>query len=270
MLSKTLAEILKASKSSSSILKPKDGPKESAVIALTNNLSPKDKETIKKMHHLVVDMDTDLIRKIAELHDENIQLKALALVDSLTGLFNTRFFLRNLEIEMARTKRTGNSCSLMIIDLDNFKQLNDTFGHIEGDKFLRKVAKVLQRDVRATDMVCRYGGDEFAVIMPATELYTAVRIANRLHRAISKIRTPDRLIISSSIGIAEYRAASSYKIEEFINATDSAMYQAKRSGKNKVSISSEPVVAKAQPEGVTTEEKEALVKGLKKKKMSKN
>ena len=115
-------------------------------------------------------------------------------------------------------------------------------------------------------MVCRYGGDEFAVIMPATELYTAARIAKRLHRAISKIPIPGGLIISSSIGIAEYRAASSYKIEEFINAADSAMYNAKRNGKNKVTISSEPAVAGAQPKGVTTEEKEALVKGLKKKK----
>ena len=266
MAPKTLAEILKANKSSSSILKAKNSTKETAVIALTNNLSPRDKETIANLKHLIIDLDDDLIRKIAELHDENIQLKSLALIDGLTGLFNNRFFLKNLETEMVRTKRTGHSCSLMIIDLDNFKPLNDTFGHVKGDKFLREVGKILQENVRATDMVCRYGGDEFAVIMPATELYPAIRLAHRLHYAISKIPAPGGLVISSSIGIAEYKAASLYKIEEFINAADSAMYDAKKNGKNRVSVHSEPMDVGTQPEAVTIEEKEALVKGLKKTK----
>ncbi|HVO65319.1 MAG TPA: GGDEF domain-containing protein [Syntrophales bacterium] len=263
---KTLAEILKANKSSSSILKAKDGIKETAVIALTNNLTPRDRDTINKLRHLVIDLDDDLIKKITELHDENIQLKSLTLIDSLTGLFNTRFFLKNLKTEMVRTKRTGHSCSLMIIDLDNFKLLNDTFGHVKGDKFLREVGKVLRDNVRATDMVCRYGGDEFAVIMPATELFPAIRLARRLHAAISKIPAPGGLVVSSSIGIAEYKATSIYKIEEFINAADSAMYDAKNKGKNRVSVSSEPVRARTKVEEVTIEEKEALVKGLKKNK----
>jgi diguanylate cyclase len=153
----------------------------------------------------------------------------------------------------------------MIIDLDNFKLLNDTLGHVEGDKFLREVGKVLRGNVRSTDMVCRYGGDEFTVIMPATELYPAVRIANRLKDAITNIPTPEGLVISSSIGIAEYKASSLYKIDEFVHVADSAMYDAKKNGKNKVSVSSEPEGVRAQLEAVTIEEKEALFKGLKKK-----
>ena len=262
---KTLSEILTENEAISLLLNAKGGMKETAIIALTNNLSPHDKETIINLRHLVIDLDDDLIKKIAELHDENIQLKSLALIDSLTGLFNNRFFFKNLETEMARAKRTGHSCSLMIVDLDNFKLLNDTLGHVEGDKFLCEVGKVLRENVRATDMVCRYGGDEFTVIMPATELYPAIRIANRLNDAMAKIPTPEGLVISSSIGIAEYKASSSYKIEEFIHAADSAMYSAKKGGKNRVSVSSEPVGVRAQPEAVTIEEKEALIKGLNKK-----
>ena len=262
---KTLSEILTENEAISLLLNAKGGMKETAIIALTNNLSPHDKETIINLRHLVIDLDDDLIKKIAELHDENIQLKSLALIDSLTGLFNNRFFFKNLETEMARAKRTGHSCSLMIVDLDNFKLLNDTLGHVEGDKFLCEVGKVLRENVRATDMVCRYGGDEFTVIMPATELYPAIRIANRLNDAMTKIPTPEGLVISSSIGIAEYKASSSYTIEEFIHTADSAMYSAKKSGKNRVSVSSEPMGIRAQPEAVTIEEKEALVKGLNKK-----
>jgi len=264
MQSKTLAEILKANEASSSLLNVKDGMKEVAVIALTSNLSPHDKETIDNLRHLIIDLDDDLIKKIADLHDENIQLKSLALIDSLTGLFNTRFFLKNLETEMARTKRTDLSCSLMIIDLDNFKLLNDTLGHVEGDKFLREIGKVLRGNVRSTDMVCRCGGDEFTVIMPATELYPAIRIANRLKDTIIKIPTPEGIVISSSIGIAEYKSSSLYKINEFIQAVDSAMYNAKNNGKNKVSVSCEAEGARAQMVAVTIEEKEALFTGLKK------
>ncbi|HYA14396.1 MAG TPA: GGDEF domain-containing protein [Syntrophales bacterium] len=267
---KTIAEMLKSNKSSSILLNEKGGMKGTAIIALINNLSPQDKEIINNLGYLVIDLDDDLIKKIAELHDENIQLKALALIDNLTGLFNNRFFLKNLETEMARTKRTGHSCSLMIIDLDNFKLLNDTLGHVEGDKFLCEVGKVLRENVRATDMVCRYGGDEFAVIMPATELYPAIRIANRLNDAITKITTPEGVTISSSIGIAEYKVSSLSKIDEVIHAADSAMYDAKKNGKNKVFVSSEPVGVKVRPEAVTIEEKEALVKGLKKNKQGDN
>jgi diguanylate cyclase (GGDEF)-like protein len=101
--------------------------------------------------------------------------------------------------------------------------------------------------------------------MPATELYPAVRIANRLKDAITNIPTPEGLVISSSIGIAEYKSSSLYKIDEFVHAADSAMYDAKKNGKNKVSVSSEPEGVRAQLEAVTIEEKEALFKGLKKK-----
>ncbi len=262
---KTLSEILTKNEAISLLLNAKGGMKETAIIALTKNLSPHDKETLNTLRHLVIDFDDDLIKKIAELHDENIQLKSLALIDNLTGLFNTRFFLQNLETEMARTKRTGHSCSLMIVDLDNFKLLNDTIGHVAGDKFLCEVGNILRENARKTDMVCRYGGDEFAIIMPATELHPAIRIANRMNDAITRIPTPEVVVITSSIGIAEYKASSLYKTDEFIKAADSAMYTAKKSGKNRVSVSSEPAGVKTQPVAVTIEEKEALVKGLKKK-----
>jgi diguanylate cyclase (GGDEF)-like protein len=258
MQSKTLSEILAENDALSILLSAKDSTKEVAVISIINNLPADDKEALDKMRHLIVDLDDDLIKKVAELHDENTQLKSIALIDNLTGLFNNRFFLKNLEIEMTRTKRTGLPCSLMIIDLDNFKPLNDTLGHIEGDKFLIEVGKTLLELVRPTDMACRYGGDEFAGIMPATELFAAIKVADRLRNAISNIPTPNGLIVTSSIGVAEHRPSSLYKIDEFIHAADSAMYDAKKNGKNQVSYEGKTKGVKVQLESVSSEERAAL------------
>jgi diguanylate cyclase (GGDEF)-like protein len=261
MQPKTLSDILKKNEALSILVNAKNTMKEVAVIALLNDLSAHDKEALGKMRHLIIDLDDDLVKKLIELHNENEQLKSLALIDSLTGLFNNRFFFKNLEIEMARTKRTGLPCSLMIIDLDNFKLLNDTFGHIEGDKFLIKVGKVMLELVRPTDMACRYGGDEFAVIMPATELFDAIRVADRLMNAISYIPTPHGHVITSSIGIAEHRPMSAYKIDEFIHAADSAMYDAKKNGKNQVSYEGKGRGVKPRLDSVSFEEKAALSEG---------
>ena len=262
MQSKTLSEILKANEALPIIVKEKGDMKEVAVIALLNDLPANDKEALDKMRHLIVDLDDDLVKKLIDMHNENEQLKSLALIDNLTGLFNNRFFFKNLEIEMGRTKRTGLPCALMIIDLDNFKLLNDTLGHIEGDKFLIEVGKMLLELVRPTDMACRYGGDEFAVIMPATELFDAIRVADRLMNAISNIPTPQGLTITSSIGIAEQGPTSSYKTDEFVNAADSAMYDAKKHGKNQVCYEGKGKGVKPRLDAVTFEEKAALSGGF--------
>jgi hypothetical protein len=149
-------------------LRSGNGPPAEAFVILAEGLSSKDREFLASTADLVVDPGEDFVGRIAALERENRQLKSLSLSDDLTGLYNKRFFSIQLEIEMARSRRTGLACSLMIIDFDNFKEINDRLGHDEGDRFLIQMGGLIREKLRPTDFVCRYGGDEFAVIMPAT------------------------------------------------------------------------------------------------------
>ncbi len=211
---------------------------------------------------VVVDAPDNLIKRIAELEQENRHLRSLGLSDGLTGLYNYRFFAKQLGVEMARTKRTGLPCCLMMVDLDDFKVLNDTLGHDEGNKFLVEVGRVIGGKLRPMDILCRYGGDEFAVIMPATGLFDAVRIAQRLRESVSKIPCKLEKHFSASIGLAEYDPASGHEVSEFVNMADRVLYTAKRSGKNGVCFEGEPQVQKEEMlelMSVSQQEKEALL-----------
>ncbi len=146
-----------------------------------------------------------------------------------------------------------------MIDLDNFKLLNDNYGHVEGNRFLCEVGKVLHEQIRPTDIVSRYGGDEFTVIMPATRLFDSRRIAERLKTAIWRLPTPAGLNISASIGIVEYTTESSWGLDELIHRADAAMYDAKYRGKNRISLAGGNEEADMWLGEVSGEEKEALV-----------
>jgi diguanylate cyclase (GGDEF)-like protein len=216
------------------------GRKTDVVITFVDELSAVDRESLQRRSHLVVGVYDDLLEKIAQLKKENASLRSLTLTDALTGLYNTRFFSMQLDIEIARTRRTGQPSSLMMIDLDNFKLLNDTLGHIQGNRFLMRASTTLREQLRPTDIVCRYGGDEFAVIMPATDLFDAVRIANRLQEALALIPLKRALPISASIGVAEYSAGSRGGSDEFVHQADMALYKAKKNGKNQVFYEGKP------------------------------
>ncbi len=259
---KTLAEILKKNEAVSLFLYKRKKKETTEIISLVDRVSEKDQEALQKMACLIVDLADDLIKRITRLQNENTELRSIALVDGLTGLYNNRFFSMQLNIETARTRRTGLPCSLLMIDLDGFKLLNDTLGHLEGNKFLIKVSQVLREHLRPTDMLCRYGGDEFTVIMPATGLSSAIQIANRLKKAVSDIPIKKDIHISTSIGVSEYTPASHYTTDDFIHASDTAMYDAKKAGKNQVSVDGNTYETEPQTEPVTAEEKEALWKGL--------
>jgi diguanylate cyclase (GGDEF)-like protein len=205
-------------------------------ILLANRLSEREKKALMASSDLVLSEPDDLLRKLAALEEENTRLRSLSLTDGLTGLYNYRFFARQLDIEMARTMRTGQSCSLMMIDLDDFKQINDTFGHDEGNDFLVRVSETLAQRLRPTDIMCRYGGDEFAVIMPATDLLDAVRIAERLNASVSHLPSKRKKHFSVSIGVAEYQPDHSRKpnINQLVSLADKALYRAKRRGKDAI------------------------------------
>ena len=165
------------------------------------------------------------------------KLLLLANTDELTGLTNRRHFFATLEREILRAKIKGNPVSVMIFDLDYFKSINDTYGHLGGDMILKQVAKILQQSIYPLDIAARYGGDEFIVLMPGTPSKKAVQAAERLRGIIDnhQWKLPNQQIsITASIGVANSDHRNSLNSHELIKDTDSALYAAKRSGRNRV------------------------------------
>ena len=159
--------------------------------------------------------------------DEKDYFVDLAVRDGLTGLFNRRYFNELINIESNRLKHSPSSLSLLMLDIDNFKNYNDTQGHSAGDVLLKEAAKVFKNSVRAGDVVCRYGGEEFIVMLPLTGKKGAQIIAERL-----RMQTDLYLPTTVSIGVATL-PDDARAIESLIEKADMALYQAKQTGKNK-------------------------------------
>ena len=179
----------------------------------------------------------DAISRQAEL------LGQWATVDPLTELFNRRYFHQRLEEEFQRARRYDLPLSLLLLDLDEFKSVNDRYGHVAGDSVLRSVADVLRRTVRAFDVCCRYGGEEFVVLLPGGDRSNALATAHRIREAIEMLRIPLRLGhppvgITVSIGAMTLREGDT--VEALIAEADAALYAAKRGGKNQVRVAPVP------------------------------
>lgn len=159
--------------------------------------------------------------------DEKDYFVDLAVRDGLTGLFNRRYFNELINIEINRLKRVPASLSLLMLDIDNFKNYNDTQGHPAGDELLKGAAKVFKNSVRAVDIICRYGGEEFIIMLPQTDKSSAKIIAERLRVQIGLY-----LPTTVSIGIATL-PDDAQAVDVLIQKADDALYQAKKTGKNK-------------------------------------
>lgn len=173
--------------------------------------------------------------EISKLRQQVGELSELVLTDALTELFNFRHFRYVLQAEMDRSKRSGIPTSLVLIDLDHFKLINDTHGHEIGNIVLKQVATILLSEVRTTDVVCRYGGEEFAIIFPETHLNLAVKVADRIREKIAFTpveSTAGDINVTASMGASVYIKASILSIEEFIDSVDKFLYEAKQSGRN--------------------------------------
>ncbi len=169
----------------------------------------------------VVGIGKDISKRI-ELESE---LRLLSETDQLTGLYNQSRFFRQLEIEKERAMRLGHALSLAMLDLDGFKEVNDTFGHPVGDDILRQVGAVLFELVRKNvDTACRYGGDEFTVILPGADVERALVFCRRLLRALGRIDG-----VGASIGVAAFAPAQAER--DLLPEADEAMYRAKRAGR---------------------------------------
>ncbi|HEV2963821.1 MAG TPA: sensor domain-containing diguanylate cyclase [Candidatus Angelobacter sp.] len=162
------------------------------------------------------------------------RMKQLAYVDGLTGIFNRRYFEMRIAEELERASRFMGRMSVIMVDIDHFKRLNDEFGHLLGDEVLRGVSNILKQQLRKVDMVCRYGGEEFAIVVPETTGANTLVVAEKLRRQIETHPFPGvPRPVTISCGVADYPSQGSTR-DELVAAADSALYQAKQAGRNRV------------------------------------
>jgi diguanylate cyclase (GGDEF)-like protein len=174
----------------------------------------------------------DLRAALEEARRANETIAALAQYDSLTNLFNRRRFQQELERVLQHAQRYGREFALVFLDLDGFKRINDRAGHAEGDRYLLAVAEVLRKALRATDIVARWGGDEFAMLLPETGVARAEEVAKKLITAMDQKRVALAMqvyTLRASIGVAVF-PKHAREAEELLRRADAAMYEAKRAG----------------------------------------
>jgi diguanylate cyclase (GGDEF)-like protein len=173
---------------------------------------------------------------------ENATLYELATLDGLTRIYQRRYFVAMAELEWKRVIRHQHPLSILMIDLDHFKQVNDSYGHDRGDLILRKTSQALKQACREEDIVARFGGEEFIILLPETDLEGTHSVVQRIHDGVQRIYViPDRCI-TVSIGVASYPATRVNDILELVKFADQALYQAKNAGRNRTVYHSPKIV----------------------------
>ncbi len=203
------------------------------------NLTDKESGEIFSSEDIAV---LELFRQLIGASIGNVKLfektQRQAKTDGLTGMLNHRTFYENLETELRRTQRYGGRLSIIMTDVDNFKPINDTYGHRAGDAAIKQISRRLGACIRQIDIAARYGGDEFAFVLPNTSLQDAVTVAERMVKAVidSPIIFEDKeLHLSLSVGVGQY-GGENCSTAEVTKATDLALYAAKQAGKNTVKV----------------------------------
>lgn len=175
-----------------------------------------------------------------ELESTNARLKETSFKDEVTGLYNRRFFSLRLEEELSRYRRFNHPVSVVLLDLDGFKAVNDDYGHTVGDDTLREVAQILMKHSRGINVVSRYGGDEFAVLLVETSKAGARLYADRIREVVAKYPFSHGKVITASFGVASLPDDEAGTAEDLFRAADEALYTAKRAGKNQVAATPSP------------------------------
>jgi diguanylate cyclase (GGDEF)-like protein len=173
----------------------------------------------------------------SELQLKQRELERLTRQDGLTGLFNRNTFVELSNNELKRAKRQGSSTTILLLDLDHFKRINDTWGHPAGDAVLRHVAQTMVNSVRSTDLVGRLGGEEFIVLLPHTSAETGRKIAEKIRQRleVSELRWEGtRISVTASIGLSGTSADESREFDSLYTEADKALYLAKQRGRNRV------------------------------------
>ena len=194
----------------------------------------------------IFDTDGKLVAVVETLRDvtdekrAQVALEQLATRDGLTGLANRRCFDDTLSAEWQRALRNQQPLSLLMVDVDNFKQYNDAYGHLGGDECLQRIASAVSSEMRANDLVARYGGEEFAVILPNQSLKGAAIVAERIRCRVEQLRLPNlgspQHVVTVSIGAATALASPETDPSQLVATADSALYRAKHMGRNRISL----------------------------------
>lgn len=200
-------------------------------------------ELLARVNNLIrmKDLKDELEEKNKQLEIINKKLEELSVTDALTGLYNRRYFLERLNSEFSRSKRYNICISLLMLDLDHFKRVNDTYGHQKGDDVLRKTSKILKRNCRAHDIVARFGGEEFIMLLCQTDPDGAFIAAERIRKDVEDYRftweggAPFKATIS--IGISSCPDIKINNMNDLIRIADTSLYEAKKQGRNRVVVS---------------------------------
>lgn len=208
----------------------------------------KPKDELDHLRNNLVDTALTIGKLLSELEEKNRELQELAYYDPLTGLPNRRFFFEHANLIFEEAKRYEKPLSLLVMDIDHFKKINDTYGHDVGDLILKTFANVLRGIVRQSDICARFGGEEFVVLLPNTNLEGAKVLAERIRTATAKNLVEHGSIVivfTVSIGISQYRKGMQ-SIDELIKEADIALYRAKEGGRNRVEVFIPDETAEAQ------------------------
>jgi two-component system, cell cycle response regulator len=174
-----------------------------------------------------------------ELRETNRRLEELSNTDGLTKLYNRRYFMELFELEFQRAQRYEAKLGFVMIDIDNFKSFNDTYGHLIGDRILYEVSQILRETLRVHDIVGRYGGEEFALLMPETGAKGALVVAERYRKRVEEfvlVEDNKDLRLTITLGVAAYPDPRMHSIGDLIRLADNALFQAKKNGRNRVEI----------------------------------
>jgi diguanylate cyclase (GGDEF)-like protein len=177
------------------------------------------------------------------------RVKQLAYLDGLTGIFNRRFFELRIAEEIERARRFGAGMAVIMVDIDQFKRLNDEFGHLLGDEVLRQVSSIFHQQLRKIDVVCRYGGEEFGILLSQTNPQHALGVAEKLRRMVETWQFPGvPRPVTISAGTANYPDHGTTR-DELVKAADAGLYCAKQAGRNRVSLAPDAPRRAAQVTG---------------------
>jgi len=209
-----------------------------ASVAIDNaDLYNKLNELNHSLESKVVERTSALVRANERLSALNMELEEISITDSLTQAFNRQYFMDRIKQEVKRASRYGTHVSLLMLDIDHFKKVNDTWGHQAGDAVLAGTAALIKDGLRETDLFARYGGEEFCLIAMAMELADAVMLAERLRQKVAQadfFHGVHRLKVTVSIGVSAWLPEIRENFEELVRRADEALYRAKEQGRNRV------------------------------------
>jgi len=214
-----------------------------ACVAIENaQLYKKLQQHADSLHRKVLERTKKIQEKNAELEELNRELEIIATTDGLTGVYNRRYFNQAIVRECQLAKRHNRPTSLIILDIDLFKQVNDTYGHQAGDYVIMALTEVIKRTIRSSDILARYGGEEFIVLTTVCNLGQSRDLAERLRKNVEAqafVYASETIPITISLGVAEWNSEMSTDGESLIRHADHALYRAKKEGRNRVCVGEE-------------------------------